>query len=153
MHIRSFGGYDFIFDDLGLKLLDSQSWRLNIRHGRPRLCQSGRGLMYFHRMLTNAPSGMEVDHINGNPLDQRMENLRICTKSQNLMNSKKSTRNKTGYKGVSFDNSERVKRPYRVFIRRDGKNVSLGNYSTAEEAHEVYKIASKMEYGEYARFE
>ena len=59
-------------------------------------------LLLMHREITNAPKGMEVDHINGNPLDNRKENLRICTNQQNAMNRGKRSDNTSGYKGVSY---------------------------------------------------
>ena len=54
----------------------------------------------MHRIIMCVPKGMFVDHINHNTLDNRRENLRICTQSQNSHNAVLSTRNSSGYKGV-----------------------------------------------------
>ena len=56
--------------------------------------------MAVHRVIMNAPKGMDVDHINGDRLDNRKENLRICTRSQNSQNKKSRRDSKSGYKGV-----------------------------------------------------
>ena len=48
--------------------------------------KSGNKIIHFHRLVTNCPSGMDVDHINHNPLDNRKENLRICTHKENMQN-------------------------------------------------------------------
>ena len=57
--------------------------------------------IYLHRFITNAQPGQYVDHINGNSLDNRKENLRITTQSVNAANSRMYTNNTTGYRGVS----------------------------------------------------
>lgn len=92
----------------------------------------------------------EVDHIDGDSLNNRVENLRECTRSQNSMNRPAKSDNVTGLKGVS-----RRKRSYgyayRASIWVDGKSIPLGVYKTPEEAHEVYKEAAKKHFGEFYR--
>lgn len=56
--------------------------------------------VYMHRFIIDAPSHLQVDHINGNRLDNRRVNLRLCTVSENLRNQRK-TRGASSYKGVS----------------------------------------------------
>ena len=56
----------------------------------------------LHRMLTNCPKGMEVDHINANGLDNRKENLRHVHKCRNIQNGKIRSNNRTGVNGVQF---------------------------------------------------
>lgn len=91
-----------------------------------------------------------VDHANGDGLDNRRENLRLCTKALNAVNSKRRSDNESGYKGVCFHPSSKL---WRAYIRAEGKQHSLGYYHTPEEAHEAYKEAAVRFYGEFARFE
>lgn len=91
------------------------------------------------------PEGLLVDHINQNKTDNRIENLRLATKSQNAMNSRKRN-GTTKSKGV-------VKNKYgkfEVYIRVNGKGTNLGTYTTEEEAALVYNKAALRSFGQYA---
>lgn len=60
---------------------------------------------YLHRIILTAPEGVYIDHINGNTLDNRKENLRICTDGENVSNrTKLGTNNTSGILGVRFNN-------------------------------------------------
>lgn len=107
--------------------------------------------VYLHRFLMGAKSGEEVDHINGNPLDNRRENLRLCTHSENLKNKKTPSHNTSGYKGVSyFKHGKRLKR-WKVEIKVGGKAKCLGYYFTPIEAATVYNRKAIEIYGEFAK--
>jgi hypothetical protein len=95
------------------------------------------------------PDNMEVDHINTNKLDNRRENLRVCTRQQNNCNTNKRSDNKSGFKGVCF---EKRRQKFVARIRIDGKLKHLGYFATAAAAHEEYKIAAVKYHGEFARF-
>ena len=86
---------------------------------------------YLHRIITNAPKGYEVDHIDRNTLNNRRENLRICTRQENSRNKTKQRNNTSGYKGVSWD---KAKKKWRAFISVDKKQIFLGRYDNIEEA-------------------
>ena len=101
--------------------------------------------MYHHGHLTQ---GMDIDHIDGNPANNRIENLREITHSQNLMNAKIHKNNKTGIKGVCF---LRKAKKYQVRLAINGKDIYLGCYTTLEEAKAVVKEAREKYHGEYAR--
>jgi hypothetical protein len=87
-----------------------------------------------------------VDHRNGNKLDNRLENLRKATKSQNAANCGALVTNKLGVKGVS-----RCGNRYRADIRIQGKGYNLGRYDTIEEAAAAYARAAKAGFGDFAR--
>lgn len=93
-----------------------------------------------------------VDHINGNGLDNRRENLRVATKTQNNRNKAKSRSNKSGYKGVWRDKGK-VKERWQAGITANGKKIHLGRFDTREEAHEAYCKAAIELHGEFARLE
>lgn len=83
----------------------------------------------IHRYLTNCPDNKVVDHINRNPLDNRLENLRCVDRGENVRNSKVLRNSKSGVKGVRF----RYNR-YQARITLNGKTMSLGHFDTLEEA-------------------
>jgi len=125
-----------------------------------------------HRVIMNAPKGMDVDHINGDRLDNRKENLRICTRAQNCQNKKLRRDSKSGYKGVYERVGRRKytskktgkvtwyvperKKPFKAYISDPTtaypkkRHISLGHYATAEEAARVYDKAAKEIHGEFA---
>ena len=89
-----------------------------------------------------------IDHINGTPSDNRIENLRLATRSQNSSNSKLSVKNSSGCKGVSNVNGS-----WRAVIEVNGRKIQLGSFKDKEYACKVYKDAALFYFGEYARFE
>lgn len=102
----------------------------------------------MHRLIMNTPKGWCTDHINGNKIDNRKSNLRICTTKQNARNRKPHYNNKSGYKGVSPSGNRG--KPWRAKIYLDGKTEYLGNFHTPEEAARVYDTRAKEEWGEFA---
>jgi HNH endonuclease len=104
--------------------------------------RSGR-LAWFY--VTGRWPKKEIDHINGNPLDDAWGNLRLATSSQNKVNQKLRRDNKTGFKGVH-------KHGQRWYARAHIRGVyrHLGMFDTAEEASETYKKVTLAVHGEYA---
>lgn len=101
----------------------------------------------LHRLVMNVTNPQDiVDHINHNTLDNRKENLRICTSAENGWNSKESTRNTSGCKGVNFDRSRNL---WRARITYKGERYELGFFDSFEEAVIVRKNAEEKLYGEY----
>ena len=99
-------------------------------------------------LMTGAwpPKGMMIDHRDGDTLNDRWDNLRLATPSQNLANARCPKDNKVGLKGASRCGSR-----WRAHISRGGRQVCIGRFDTAEEAHDAYCRAAKEYYGEFAR--
>lgn len=102
--------------------------------------------VYLHRFIVSAPKGLDVDHINGDTLDNRRSNLRVCTRRQNLQNMQCKSKS-SPYKGVSLD--KRINR-WRALIRVNGRRMYLGSFATDVEAGRAYKRAAKLHFGEFA---
>ena len=104
---------------------------------------------FMHRLISNNKNTkMHTDHINGDGLDNRKINLRICTHSQNLMNRGPQANNKTGYKGVSYDKNLNK---FRATISINGINKNLGSYINLIDAARTYNAAALKYYGEFAK--
>ena len=89
-----------------------------------------------------------VDHINGIRTDNRIENLRPATKSENNRNRRVSKYSTSGSKGVIYNKNST--KPWNARIRYDGKMHSLGYFATIEEASTSYQKAAAEQYGEFA---
>ena len=95
------------------------------------------------------PEGLpEVDHIDNNKLNNRVENLRWCSRLQNQWNKGKPVRNKSGYKCVSF---RKDRNKWRSQITINNKTTHLGCFDTAEEAYTAYCKKAIELHGEFAR--
>ena len=90
-----------------------------------------------------------IDHIDRDKSNNSLSNLRDCNNSLNQINIPISKRNTTGYKGVYYrkDNGK-----YRAIIKIDGRNKSIGQYETAEEAYSAYKKKAIEVYGDFCCF-
>lgn len=104
----------------------------------------------IHRLITNCPDGMVIDHIDGNPANNCRNNLRICTTKQNTRNQSRRRDNTSGYKGVHWVPQNRK---WRAMIKVEGIKIHLGLFPTPEEAHNAYCIAALKYHGEFARFD
>ena len=100
-------------------------------------------------ILGDPPQGYQIDHKDGDSLNNQRENLRFATPTQNSCNRGPMSNNTTGYKGVCYCRNGR-KYGYRVMIKADGKNHFKGFYETAEEAARVYNRWAKEYHGEFA---
>ncbi|MFS7244799.1 HNH endonuclease [Rahnella inusitata] len=92
-----------------------------------------------------------VDHINGDSRDNRINNLRLCTKFENAANRRIHINNKSGLKGVYFDKTGSISKPWRAQIQFNGKKIRLGRHLTAEDAHKAYLKASEEIHGRFCR--
>ena len=139
-----------IVDDEDYQEMSKHQWILSNKGYaiRKKSWDGQRKTVGLHRELVQAPDGFEIDHINGDPLDNRKQNLRVCTRQDNCYNSGKRKDNTSGYKGVSWHVREKK---WRAQIKQNKKRFYLGYYSVKEEAARAYDEAAQKLHGEYAR--
>ena len=111
--------------------------------------RKGRKNVYLHRFLTEARTGLWVDHINGDTLDNRRSNLRVCTPAENRVNEgKRRTANPTSkYKGVNREASGR----FRATLSVSGTVVWREYFADEIEAAKAYDGAAARHHGAFAR--
>ena len=101
----------------------------------------------MHRMIMKPPKGVEIDHIDGNRLNNQKSNLRFATSSQNKINRGARKDNKSGYKGVSWHKQRNC---WAVRLMINGKYQHLGLFQDKHKAAQVYNDNASKYYGSYA---
>lgn len=136
-----------IIDDEDFEFLNQWKWSIHQAGRYQYAARQNKGkIIKLHRLLMKAKAGDVVDHKNGDTLDNRRSNLRLCSKGQNNMNVKKRIDNKSGFKGVCFKRGK-----WMAYIQANKKWKHLGYHESAEAAALVYDIAAKEMHGEYAK--
>jgi hypothetical protein len=144
-------GYEATVDEADYAILSRFNWCYSdgyaIRGVRDRRAGT-QATIRMHRVILDAPEGIEVDHVNGNRLDNRRANLRLATHKQNLHNLPTPAHNTSGFKGVSWCKRSQK---WRAYIKVDGKSKHLGLFATAEGAALAYDEAALLYFGSFAR--
>jgi hypothetical protein len=138
-----------LVDELDFEVLSKRRWRLDkegyvITGWTPRVERMHRVIVG----LTQADQRI-VDHANGDKLDNRRKNLRICSRAQNGQNRGRQRNNRSGFKGVHWVEREGK---WRAQITVERSRKTIGDFDTAEEAHAAYCAFAKKLHGEYANF-
>jgi hypothetical protein len=139
-------GYVALVDDEDAEWLSKHRWHVcpDVRSKSVRaMSVVGGKNTFMHRLILNPPAKLEIDHINGNPLDNRRSNLRIVTHQQNIWNRKLPT--PFGFTGVWRQRNS----AYYAAIRVGGKRKILGTFPTAEDAALAFNDAALAFRGEY----
>lgn len=129
-------------DDADLPLLEGRSWCA--QRTRHHWYAVSKGVT-MHRLLMGAP-GLQVDHIDGDGLNNRRSNLRIGTNSQNQANRRRAF-GASRFKGVHH---EKRGKPWKAAIKISGEKIHLGSFDDEAEAARAYDRAALEHFGEFA---
>lgn len=146
-------GHYALIDDSDIERVIGKYIRLKLIAGMPyaairhTIVGKQRKESYLHRYLLDEPENKFVDHINGDTLDNRKDNLRLCNHQDNMRNSKKRKHSRQLYKGIVLLNNG----TYTARISINGKYKYLGRFETAIHAALAYNEAAKKYFGEFAR--
>lgn len=143
-------------DETDLALLEAHRW---CAPKRPRFLQYVRRAVWLpgrqscttillHREILKAPTGLYVDHINGDTLDNRRANLRVATPKQSAANRRSQSGSSSRYLGVTWHTG--CSR-WQAQIGGSGDTAYLGLFSDEAEAARTYDVAARKRYGEFAR--
>jgi hypothetical protein len=148
-------GYNIEIDDEDAPRILTHSWWVSSSPETDGhvICFStriGGKIIKLHRFIMGDPSGLVIDHEDGNRLNNRKSNLRPCTVSQNNMNLGLNRRNKSGYRGVSFS---KTKNKWRATISLKKRQLHLGYFDRPDVAAAAYEQAAEIFYGDNRRME
>lgn len=148
MIIQLSRGLQAIVDDSDFESLNIFKWHAHSDGYAVRnaYVNNKRTTIRMHRELLQCPAGLDVDHVNGNRLDNRRENLRICKRVSNTYNRPKNRNNTTGYKGVC-----NLKGTWRAEVVANGTRHYLGTFPTAEAAARAYDAKAIELHGDFAK--
>src|SRR4051794_40539867 len=135
-------------DDADWEKLKDYKWFAHVRPKRTYAVSSSiKGqTLYMHRLIMSPPRGMQVDHIDGDGLNNKRSNLRLATSQQNNANAFR-TQNVSGYIGVNITPSGR----WQARARKGGTRHHIGVFDTPEEAARAYDAWTFVEYGDFAQ--
>ena len=148
---RSGRQFGILIDLEDKELVEQYTWHVNrpddagahIVTRLPRSEDPSDRKVYLHRLVVDAPTGVVVDHINQNRLDNRKSNLRFCSIKENVRNQKVHVGRR--FKGVSHSRHH-----WRAYITVDYKAKHLGVFATQEEAARAYDRAAMQMHGAFA---
>lgn len=146
-----------LVDDDDYEWLSQWKWQaMRVKGGGFYACRAHRPTksrrddkrVLMHRQIMDAADSVEVDHASLNKLDNRRQNLRVCTRSQNNWNLPVASHNTSGYKGVSWYSRRGV---WEAYIGTHGRREKLGYFKSKVSAAIAYNIAAVQLHGEFAR--
>lgn len=135
-------GEKALVDDEDYELLNKFKWQYQLGYAVRNI------KVYMHRDIIKTEEGLETDHINGNKLDNRKENLRKVTQSQNQANRKKGKNKSSIYKGVIW---HKRRNHWLAQITINRKKIYLGSFNNEIDAAKAYNEAAIKYFGEFAR--
>ena len=149
LNSRKYPGLYALIDEADFELVSQYQWHPKPQPGGLVYAAMGKDSVRMHRLLMTPPAGFVVDHVNGNGLDNRRENLRICTISQNTRHSRGVQPNNTsGFIGVSW-HQRAAKWCAQICYRRE--KIYLGVFDSAIDAAIARDAAAVRLHGEFAK--
>lgn len=142
-------GYSTEVDKNIYDLFSVYKWRYDKGYAvrsSPRV-KGKQKIISLHRLIMNASHGIQVDHINGNTLDNRILNLRLCSQKNNIQNQKIRKNNTSGYKGVY----SKTKNKWGACIGVNNKLIHLGSYDNKHDAALAYNEAAIKYHKNFAK--
>ena len=152
-HLALNGDFVSVVDADEFERAMTRNWHvINRRSKRPYVCSGcWPSVIWLHHFILRSDGSTQIDHINGNTLDNRKCNLRLATASENCRNRVRMSTNKSGYMGVHFDKHARPSGKWRACIWVNGKNIHLGYFLVAEDAARCRDTAAVKYYGVFAK--
>ena len=136
-----------IVDPEDLPLLQSRAWKVHGKQASYFKARFGRSIYYLHRLIAGAGPGQIVDHINGDTLDCRRANLRLCDRSESNMNRRARKDSRAPYKGITETKSGR----WLAQIMKAKQYHRIGLFDTPIEAATAYDTAAVRLHGAFAK--
>lgn len=136
-----------LVDDEDFERINAYKWCINRGYAGTSL--KGKYLMMHREIFNDIPTGYVIDHINRNKLDNRKCNLRFCNKSQNAVNTRVSSNNISGHKGVSW---HKVWKKWMVRVIKNYKTVYLKYFDKKEDAIAARKKVIQEIYGDFSPY-
>ncbi|WP_280755930.1 HNH endonuclease [Paenibacillus sp. LBL] len=145
-------GVEFLFDVDDFSLISQHTWCVSEvkgnRYIQTRIVRNGKETtIRIHRLILGPDNQLVVDHINHDCLDNRKENLRLCSHSKNIRNRTKRIAGTSKYKGVYFYKNLNK---WKAQIEIKGKKKHLGYFENEQDAAVAYNKAAAFYFGEYA---
>jgi len=141
-------GHKILIDKKDFIKLKDWHWSIHRSGMKVRGYKKGEGHKKYrwalHRIILDAPKGVEVDHINGNSLDNRRKNLRLCTRAENCQN-----RRGWGKYGKCISKSGNK---FMVNIYKNNERKYLGSFTSIKEAQKARDKGLMQIHGEFARY-
>lgn len=142
---KKYGIVDFLFSPCDVDIISKYNWCV-VKHGNHTYARTSDGSnLILHRVLLDPGPEFVVDHRDGNTLDNRRENIRVCTHAENAINR---TRSKfSNLRGIAY---RKDSKKWRAYVGLDKKRINIGTFSSLKEAIIAYNEAALYYYGEFA---
>ncbi|HEX4501069.1 MAG TPA: AP2/ERF family transcription factor [Scandinavium sp.] len=138
-----------IIDTEDFVRLSQWNWRVTVNSCDFYAVRNGKNKknVYMHRQIIGCKPKEHADHKNHDTLDNRKNNIRKCTRTQNMCNRKAQINCKSGFKGVVW---RPTSKKWSAGINYESRHIALGCFNTKEEAARAYDVAAKFYQGEFA---
>lgn len=146
VYFEEYPNHKILFDTIHLDLFNKNVWKFHkISENYFYLCLSAYSS--FHRLILPKKEGFIIDHINKDPLDNRLCNLRYCLMKENTRNQRKHKNNTSGFPGVSW---KKDKNKWKAFLMLDRKQIHLGYFEDKNKAIQARKDGELKYFKEFA---